>query len=449
MKEIKFIDLFAGIGGFRKGFERACEGIGLNPRCVLTSEIKDHALKVLKDNFTHENLVGDITKINATDIPEFDFLLAGFPCQSFSSAGNQDGFADTRGTLFFEIERILKKKKPYGFILENVSNLERHDGGRTLKIILKKLKELGYKTNYKVLNSKNFGLAQSRERIFIIGTLDEEISLDNFEKKKSKLKDILQKGQPTVKNELTEKLLDHYKIEELYGKAIKDKRGGKNNIHSWDIEIKGEVSHEQKILLGELLKQRRRKKWAEKKGIEWMDGMPLTVGEISTFFPNLLINKKVDLKKMLDDLLEKGYLKFEHPKKQVIKKSKNGREIKRRVYDTNLEKGYNIVTGKLSFSFSKILDPEDITPTIVATDVSKLAVPDNDGLRELTLSEGLRLFGFDDEFKFDVDKKQGFNLLGNTIAIPVVESVALRILKKMIKNKNYNVEDDIDSLKAV
>jgi DNA (cytosine-5)-methyltransferase 1 len=449
MKEVKYIDLFAGIGGFRKGFERACEGIGLKSRCVLTSEIKDHALKVLKDNFTHENLVGDITKINAIDIPEFDFLLAGFPCQSFSSAGNQDGFADTRGTLFFEIERILKKKKPYGFILENVSNLERHDGGRTLKIILKKLKELGYKTNYKVLNSKNFGLAQSRERIFITGTLDEEISLDNFEKKKSKLKDILQKGQPTVKNELTEKLLDHYKIEEFYGKAIKDKRGGKNNIHSWDIEIKGEVNHEQKILLGELLKQRRRKKWAEKKGIKWMDGMSLTVGEISTFFPNLLINKKVDLKKMLDDLLEKGYLKFEHPKKQVIKKSKNGREIKRRVYDTNLEKGYNIVTGKLSFSFSKILDPEDTTPTIVATDVSKLAVPDNDGLRELTLLEGLRLFGFDDEFKFDVDKKQGFDLLGNTIAIPVVESVALRILKKMKKNKNYNVEDDIDSLKAV
>jgi len=449
MKEVKYIDLFAGIGGFRKGFERACEGIGLKSRCVLTSEIKDHALKVLKDNFTHENLVGDITKINAIDIPEFDFLLAGFPCQSFSSAGNQDGFADTRGTLFFEIERILKKKKPYGFILENVSNLERHDGGRTLKIILKKLKKLGYKTNYKVLNSKSFGLAQSRERIFITGTLDEKISLDNFEKKKSKLKDILQKGQPTVKNELTEKLLDHYKIEELYGKAIKDKRGGKNNIHSWDIEIKGEVSHEQKILLGELLKQRRRKKWAEKKGIKWMDGMPLTVEEISTFFPNLLINKKVDLKKMLDDLLEKGYLKFEHPKKQVIKKSKNGREIKRRVYDTNLEKGYNIVTGKLSFSFSKILDPEDITPTIVATDVSKLAVPDNDGLRELTLLEGLRLFGFDDEFKFDVDKKQGFDLLGNTIAIPVVESVALRILKKMKKNKNYNVEDDIDSLKAV
>lgn len=449
MKEVKFIDLFAGIGGFRKGFERACKSIGLKSRCILTSEIKEHALKVLKDNFIHENLVGDITKINAADIPDFDFLLAGFPCQSFSSAGNQDGFADTRGTLFFEIERILNKKKPYGFILENVSNLERHDGGRTLKIILKKLKELGYKTNYKVLDSKNFGLAQSRERIFIIGTLNEEISLDNFEEKKSKLKDILQEGQPTVKNELTEKLLDHYKIEELYGKAIKDKRGGENNIHSWDIEIKGKVSREQKILLGELLKQRRRKKWAEKKGIKWMDGMPLTVEEISTFFPNLLINKKVDLKKMLDDLLEKGYLKLEHPKKQVIKKSKNGREIKRRVYDTNLEKGYNIVTGKLSFAFSKILDPEDTTPTIVATDVSKLAVPDTDGLRELTLLEGLRLFGFNDNFKFDVDKKQGFDLLGNTIAIPVVERVALRILKKMIKNKSYNVEDDVESLKAV
>lgn len=152
---VRFIDLFAGIGGIRTGLSQSLEEAGYTPKCVLTSEIKPYAVKVLQDNYPHENMVGDVTQLSADDIPNFDILCAGFPCQAFSSAGKRQGFADTRGTLFFEVERILKAKKPQGFILENVEGLVNHDGGRTLEIIISKLLDLGYKVEYRVLNPLN------------------------------------------------------------------------------------------------------------------------------------------------------------------------------------------------------------------------------------------------------------------------------------------------------
>ncbi|MBD2364144.1 DNA (cytosine-5-)-methyltransferase [Anabaena minutissima FACHB-250] len=114
---IKFIDLFAGIGGMRLGLEQACKTLGIQSECVFTSEIKPTAVKVYHENFSGNNLWGDITEIYSHQIPDFDILLAGFPCQPFSSAGTKQGFLDTRGTLFFEIERILKDKSPFGFLL--------------------------------------------------------------------------------------------------------------------------------------------------------------------------------------------------------------------------------------------------------------------------------------------------------------------------------------------
>src|SRR5579862_9502968 len=127
MKKLKIIDLFAGIGATRIGFESACIKSGIKCETVFTSEIKPHAIQVYKDNFGDEAIAGDITKIPSSEIPDFDFLLAGFPCQPFSTGGKRMGFTDTRGTLFFEIERILRDKKPYGFILENVEGLVLHD----------------------------------------------------------------------------------------------------------------------------------------------------------------------------------------------------------------------------------------------------------------------------------------------------------------------------------
>lgn len=131
----------------RKGLELAIIDNNFNPICVFTSEIKPHAITVLKQNYPNEYIYGDITQIDTKVIPDFDILCAGFPCQSFSFAGKRKGFADTRGTLFFEIERILRDKRPKGFILENVEGLVNHNSGNTLKIILDHIKALGYNTD--------------------------------------------------------------------------------------------------------------------------------------------------------------------------------------------------------------------------------------------------------------------------------------------------------------
>lgn len=432
--KIRFIDLFAGLGGIRLGFENIFNANGIGTECVMTSEIKPYAVKTLQHNFKHDFLAGDIFEIRNEFIPDFDFLLGGFPCQPFSASGKRQGFLDTRGTLFFEIERILRAKKPYGFILENVEGLVKHDLankndeiGRTLSTILYTLEhDLGYKVSWKVFDSLEFGLPQSRKRIFIVGTLNDKIDLTGNIPVLKKLESFFEKGLPTIKTSFVEKLLSHFEVSDLYGKSIKDKRGGDNNIHSWDIGLKGEVSKEQCILLNKLFKERRKKQWALEIGIDWMDGMTLTLEQINTFIKK----PKEALKIMLDDLVNKGYLKFEHPKKLVKENTKDGIKSYRE-YDETKPKGYNIVTGKLSFEINKILDPNDIAPTLVATDVSRLAVPDGNGLRRLTIREGLRLFGYPEWYEIPTKEYDAFDLLGNTVAVPVVEFVVSCIAEKI------------------
>ena len=212
-KTVKYIDLFAGLGGIRLGFSEGLKTHGIKSQCVFSSELKDYAIKAYHGYFGNENVSGDITKIPTTDIPDFDFLLAGFPCQPFSSAGQRLGFSDTRGTLFFEIERILKDKlesgvPAEGFLLENVEGLINHDNGKTLTTIIEHLENLGYNVNYKLLDSQYFGLAQSRKRVYIVGLLHHEnISLTNFSESSAVLGDILDYGQPTVTSKFTYLLL--------------------------------------------------------------------------------------------------------------------------------------------------------------------------------------------------------------------------------------------------
>ena len=441
MNKVRFIDLFAGMGGLRIGFEQAFHEMNFETECVLTSEIKNHAIKALRENFNKEPVKGDICKIKSNNIPDFDFLLAGFPCQSFSFAGNRLGFADTRGTLFFEVERILKEKQPYGFILENVEGLITHDKenkkdkiGKTLTVILNSLDKLNYSISWQLLDSKDFGVPQSRKRVFIVGTKQTKVNLENFKKTHCTLNTILEKGKPTVKSKFTESLLNYYKPSDLYGKSIKDKRGGKNNIHSWDIELKGEVSNEQKEIMEKLFKERRKKHWAKDIGITWMDGMPLTLNQISTF------HKSENLEELLNDLVKKGYLVKEHPKELIEFKNKDGNIIKKREYDQTKPMGYNIVSGKLSFEFSKILNPNDISPTLVATDISHIGVVDGEGIRRLTIREGLRLFGFPENYNlsmFSNDTKglrNAFDLLGNTVVVPTVKEVAKRLCETYVKD---------------
>lgn len=162
-----FIDLFAGIGGIRLGFE------SVGGKCIFSSEFDEDACKTYEANFG-EHPSGDITKIEASSIPDFDILLGGFPCQAFSIIGKKEGFAnETCGTLFFDIERILKEKKPKAFMLENVRNLTAHDNGNTFKVITTHLEALGYHVYSKVLNALDYGVPQRRERIIIVGFLED------------------------------------------------------------------------------------------------------------------------------------------------------------------------------------------------------------------------------------------------------------------------------------
>ena len=189
----RFIDLFAGIGGIRLGFE------SVGGTCVFSSEFDEKACATYEANFG-EHPSGDITKIAAEDIPYFDILLGGFPCQAFSIIGKKEGFDnETCGTLFFEIERILKEKQPKAFMLENVRNLTAHDKGRTFQVIRTHLEALGYNVYAKVLNALDYGLPQKRERIIIVGFKDNVMF--SFPEpipasKRKKLEDILEKDVP-------------------------------------------------------------------------------------------------------------------------------------------------------------------------------------------------------------------------------------------------------------
>jgi len=163
---IKYIDLFAGVGGFRVGINKAHP----NWECVYSNEYDKYANSVYKKHYERCD-DRDIRTVKTEEIPDHDLLVGGFPCQAFSVAGKRRGFEDTRGTLFFEIARIAKQKQPRLLLLENVKGLLSHDSGNTFKTILRSLDELGYDCQWQVLNSKDFGVPQNRERVFIIGHL--------------------------------------------------------------------------------------------------------------------------------------------------------------------------------------------------------------------------------------------------------------------------------------
>lgn len=444
---VRYIDLFSGLGGIRLGLEQALSERGMQGECVFTSEIKEAALKAHNHNFPNENVVAtDITKVKSEDVPEFSILLGGFPCQAFSYAGSQKGFADTRGTLFFDIQRILEGhlKDVDGFILENVEGLVTHDKensedkeGRTIKVIMQVLRDvLGYNAEYKVLNAADFGVPQYRKRVYIVGCKKKfgKIKLDFTPQEHIGVGGCLESGKPCIDNGFSRKLLSLYSASQLNGMALKDKRGGARNIHSWDIAQKGEVSEDQKKLLNALLLERRKRKWAEEIGIAWMDGMPLTLNQIRTFYdvPNL--------QEMLDDLVKKKYLFLEHPKKKIIHIDENGNTWTSRYPDETLPKGYNIVTGKLSFEISSFLDVNKPANTIVAMDMNTIGVVDGNGIRHLTLREGLRLFGYPETYSLEIfnetnqTKKEGYDLIGNSVCVPVIRAVALRLLEKIYKN---------------
>lgn len=215
-KKIKFIDLFAGIGGIRLPFQE------LGYECVFSSEWDKAACETYRANFG-ETPTGDITKIKAEEIPPHQILLGGFPCQSFSIMGKMKGFADTRGTMFFEIERILKYHKTPIILLENVKQLTTHNGGQTFKVILEHLTALGYHIKWKVLNALDFGLPQKRERVIIVGFLNKE-KADKFNfyfpKIPYSLDSVLQKDDQVDKSLFASERIRNKRAESVNGKKV-------------------------------------------------------------------------------------------------------------------------------------------------------------------------------------------------------------------------------------
>jgi len=210
-ERFKFIDLFSGIGGIRIPFEK------LKGECVFSSEIDEACQETYRANFG-EKPEGDITKIPPKSIPDHELLLAGFPCQAFSIIGNQKGFADTRGTLFFNIEEILKEKRPRAFLLENVKQLRTHDGGKTYNVIHKTLQGLGYNVYTKILNSLNFGVPQKRERTYIVGFL-ENLDFDFPQgEKEYNLADVLEEDREVSKSYFASDYIVKRRREAIKGK---------------------------------------------------------------------------------------------------------------------------------------------------------------------------------------------------------------------------------------
>lgn len=213
---MRFIDLFAGIGGIRIPFDE------MGYRCVFSSEWDRAAQATYEANFG-ERPTGDITKIAEDDIPPHDLLLAGFPCQAFSIMGKMRGFDDTRGTMFFEVARIVKRHKPRAVLLENVKNLVSHDGGRTFEVILRTLDELGYHAKWKVLNALDFGVPQKRERVIIAGFRDlaaaESFSLE-FEKEPYSLSDVLEPDDVVDKSLFASEAMTRKRAASVTGKNV-------------------------------------------------------------------------------------------------------------------------------------------------------------------------------------------------------------------------------------
>lgn len=408
---IKFIDLFAGVGGIRLGASQALAKRSISSQCVLSSEIDEKACETYQLNFD-EYPSGDVKAI--AEIEPFDFLLAGFPCQPFSYAGKRQGFGDTRGTLFFEIERILGQYRPKAFLLENVRGLYTHDGGRTFETIMSKLHELGYGTYDLLLNSSNFGVPQNRVRLYILGILGEtpKMTLKTdlgasdshaYKKNETKLRtvgEILEDNvdekyycSPTFESQLRSVVGDDLSV--LHGYRLIDYRGGQS-LHSWELGKKGKCSAQEIKFMNLLILNRRKPVFGKHQ-----DGKKLTLDQIRTFYTD------DDILDVIDSLKKKGYLKEEAGK-------------------------FNPVCGNMSFEVFKFLDPNSISITLTSSDSNRLGVIQNNRARRITPRECARLQGFPDSFIVNPSDAYAYKQFGNSVSVPVIEALISDFLEQNI-----------------
>jgi DNA (cytosine-5)-methyltransferase 1 len=424
-----FIDLFAGIGGFRIGLEK------LGGQCLGFSEIDKQAIKVYKQNYISylnkgELELGDITQISELP-PDVDIFVGGVPCQPWSVAGCLKGFEDPRGKLWFDVIRLVNNNRPKGFIFENVSGLASPKNRENLDLILQEFKQIGYFVQWKILNAYDFGLPQNRDRVFIVGIRND---LDRCEDYKfpcslnvnPKVLDILDnfRGKNIEKVKLDPNTLfkgviprsrtRFQKDDELNDFFIfSDLRNGHTTIHSWDII---QTSDREKMICLILLKNRRSKKYGDK------DGNPLSWENFKEIIPDIEVNE-------LNKLVKKGIFRLTVDKKYEFVNSKN-------------------MTG-INDIYKIILPTADIVPTLTATGakdyIATVSIYANQPEEykniflekiykkkkyiPITAKHACRLQGFPSDFEYhekdDIARKQ----FGNAVPVPVVEHVAKELLK--------------------
>ena len=411
--KLKAIELFAGLGAMRLGLMQAFNEQNISVDIIETYEIKSAAIKQLK-YFFKEDDIKDIYDFDYSKPKPFDILLAGFPCQPFSKAGLQKGFDDFRGNFIYEIIKILIHSKPRFFILENVDSLLTHNNGETFLTIIQLLTELNYNIDYKVLNLKDFNVPQSRKRLFIVGDFKSKILIEKnvinadivFNNIKENVPELNSQYENLKFNTIIKK---HYKnISSLQGKYLNDKRGGDKNIHSWDIDLYGITTPRQKNILTTILQERRKRIYASELNIPWKDGLPMTKSQIQRHFNDFNI---------LDDLNELENLKY--IKKSLLK-------------PPNLF-GYSILTGRLNFPFSYFIDNDGISNTLTATEMGKIGVYDNNRFRKISIREGLRLFGFPENYIMNPEIKLSscYDLLGNSLGVPIIKHLSKSLIKNL------------------
>ena len=416
---IKYRDLFAGVGGIRLGVSQALAKQGIESKCVLSSEIDEKACETYQLNFG-EYPSGDVKAIE--DIEPFDFLLAGFPCQPFSYAGKRQGFGDTRGTLFFEIERILGKYRPKAFLLENVRGLYTHDSGRTFETIMNKLHELGYGTYDLILNSSDFGVPQNRVRLYILGILGKKPQMTlrtnlgaadshSYKKKEEKLRtvgDILEDSvdekyycSSTFEEQLRSVVGDDLSV--LHGYRLIDYRGGQS-LHSWELGKKGKCSVQEIKFMNLLVLNRRKPVFGKHQ-----DGKKLTLEQIKTFYTD------DDILEIIESLKAKGYLKEEGGK-------------------------FNPVCVNMSFEVFKFLDPNSISITLTSSDCNRLGIIQGNRARRITPRECARLQGFPDSFIVNPSDPYAYKQFGNSVSVPVIEALVSDFLEQNTDVLNWTTK---------
>lgn len=490
--QFTFIDLFAGIGGFRMALN------AINGNCLKFSEINRDAINTYCTNFDEglESNLGDITKIK--ELPQHDLLVGGVPCQSWSIAGKNLGFDDDRGQLWNDTIYLLNQSKPKAFIFENVKGLVDPRNKEALNYILKRIKEAGYFANFYVLNSFDYGVPQNRVRIYIIGFLEEEYHLKFSLPKPIENKVTL----GNVLNIKTDKI-EHSYLTDLFGDTIRqrsmslsnnngfndyflfnDLRNGHSTIHSWDII---DTTERQKTICYLLLKNRRKSFYGN------LDGNPLSLHHfqqldtsITQYELNDLVNLNI-LKKeeyqftindFEDDYLsddEKSVLKYSSGDKlniDVLKSNKLFQISKISISDVikslqikNViscsEYRYDFKNTKIStglFGVNRVFLPSsNIFPTLVASDTNDFITSKNiiaknateykeeflkeiylkNDFRKITKQEACKIQGFPENYILPENRARWMKLLGNSVSVPVIEILGKAILETGI----FNVED--------